>query len=188
MSAGLEMGAAVLRAMSKPLKWWIVIAEWEQGLRVRLGKHSDRLTPGVHLRIPWLDRIYVQSDRLRTMTSSGITGRSKDGKTIVFELAMHFSVANIKTLYMSLDDPEQTIRSYAHEMALEFIESANAADITASSLTQAVKFCATQISSWGLSDMSFTVTSLTTVRAYRLISNAYQTGTGMSDLEHGERK
>lgn len=188
MSAGLEMGTAVLRAMSKPLKWWVVIAEWEQGIRIRLGKNSTLLSPGIHFRIPWLDRIYVQSDRLRTMTNSGITCRSRDNKTVVFGLAMHFAIANVKQLYMTLDDPEQTIRAYAIDQALKFIEVSNAADITTGALEKAVTFCDDRVAGWGLRDLSFTVTTMAVVRAYRLLSHEHESSSGLADLSYGERK
>lgn len=46
-------------------KFWIVIAPWEIGVRVRLGKRAAAVTPGLHLRIPLIDVITLVNTRLR---------------------------------------------------------------------------------------------------------------------------
>ena len=54
-------------------KFWIVVAPWEVGIRVRIGKHARALQPGPHFRIPFLDRITVVNTRLRVLTSPPVT-------------------------------------------------------------------------------------------------------------------
>lgn len=54
-------------------KFWIVIAPWEIGVRVRLGKSAAQLTPGTHLRIPFIDVITLVNTRLRIDGTPPIT-------------------------------------------------------------------------------------------------------------------
>lgn len=54
---------------------------WEAALRVRLGRRVVMLGPGFHLRIPFLDRTFVRSVRLRTISDSGQTVVTQDGDT-----------------------------------------------------------------------------------------------------------
>jgi len=46
-------------------KCWIVIAPWEIGVRVRLGRNADAMQPGFHFRIPFVDVITLVNTRLR---------------------------------------------------------------------------------------------------------------------------
>lgn len=55
----------ILRSFWRCFIWWVVIQPWEQGIRVRLGKKRVRLEPGIHFRIPYLDAVFKQSNRLR---------------------------------------------------------------------------------------------------------------------------
>lgn len=183
-----EVGAAVLQSLTKPFKWWVVIAEWEQGVRVRLGKNTTHLMPGIHLRIPWLDRVYVQSARLRTITVTGITCRTQDGKTAIISLATHFTVANMLQLYQRLSSPETTLEAMAIEQVISYVEQRSSGEIKANEISSSLSV---DLEDCGLSDVSFAVTSFTCCRAFRLISNDYSTSSGMGSIDHdygGERR
>src|SRR5271170_1021499 len=54
-------------------KFWIVIAPWEIGVRVRLGKNAAAMHPGFHLRIPFVDVISLVNTRLRIDGTPPIT-------------------------------------------------------------------------------------------------------------------
>ncbi len=54
-------------------RFWIVIAPWEIGVRVRLGKNARALNPGPHLRIPFIDVIVLVNTRLRINGTPPIT-------------------------------------------------------------------------------------------------------------------
>ncbi len=54
-------------------KFWIVIAPWEIGVRIRLGKNAVSLKPGLHWRIPFLDAITLVNTRLRLDATPPVT-------------------------------------------------------------------------------------------------------------------
>lgn len=54
-------------------KCWVVIAPWEIGVRVRLGKNAVALKPGSHLRIPFIDVITLVNTRMRIDGTPPIT-------------------------------------------------------------------------------------------------------------------
>ena len=66
----------------KSFQLWVTVAPWEMGLRVRLGKTATVLCPGPHWRIPFLDRMFVQQVRLRSLGIGGQTVTTKDGKPL----------------------------------------------------------------------------------------------------------
>src|SRR3990167_9601576 len=112
----MEWLTTIIKSLARPFQWWVVIAEWESGLLVRLGKNSRVLAPGIHLRIPFLDRIYVQSIRLRTISFSGMQCVTKDGKTAVVGASISFSVSNVKDLYDSCSTPEYTLETQIQQI------------------------------------------------------------------------
>src|SRR5467141_2687015 len=102
----MEWLATLLRAFAQPFQWWIVIAPWEQGLRVRIGKIAAELGPGIHFRIPFFDRIYVQSIRLRTIMRSNQTVSSFDGHPLALSFSIDFSITNLREMFDTLSSPE----------------------------------------------------------------------------------
>lgn len=54
-------------------KFWLVIAPWEVGVRIRLGKTAAALQPGLHLRIPFVDVVTLVNTRLRFDVTPPVT-------------------------------------------------------------------------------------------------------------------
>lgn len=69
-----ELFGAIFRFF-RQFQIWVVVAPWEQAVRVRLGKHLSVLNAGVHLKLPFADLVYLQSVRLRI---SGIREADRD--------------------------------------------------------------------------------------------------------------
>lgn len=176
----------IVRGLAKPLKWWVVIAVWERGLRVRLGKNPKELLPGLHFRIPWLDRIYVQSVRHRTTTTRNINATTKDGKSVVVSIAIHFAVADVLKVYDSLSSPETTISSIAEASVVEEVKGRSLEDCDG---LAAAASAAINDNDWGLGEVTVKIIGFTVCRAYRLLQgdSAYGAGLGWLD-DGGERK
>jgi len=54
-------------------KFWIVIAPWNVGVRIRLGKVAKQMGPGLHFRIPFIDEITLINTRVRIDTTGTVT-------------------------------------------------------------------------------------------------------------------
>jgi len=183
----MEWLSSLLRGLAKPLKWWIVIATWERGLRVRLGKTSTALEPGIHLRIPWLDRIYVQSVRLRTLSTEKINAMSKDGKNVSISVAVHFTIKDVKRLYDSLSTPSYTILATVAEHLISNASEIEARRLTAEKLEAALDEWE-DWKRWGIGELTLSVTGFSVCRAYRLLQNEYQGGAGLWCLDGEDRE
>ena len=176
----------LIQYVGKPFQWWVVIAIWEQGLRVRLGKTSTLLYPGVHLRIPFLDRVYVQSIRRRTLTRINQTVTTLDKRTITFTLAIDFSIVDMEKLFNTLSCPDNTIMTRACGLVANFVATQNRADLTPSKMCQIVTD-GMHIEEWGLEKRGSTITSFAEARTYRLLNQDFSNLTGLSDLENDLR-
>lgn len=100
----MQWFSTVLQSMTRLFKWWVVVASWEQGVRVRFGKKTTRLDPGVHFRIPFLDRIYIQSTRTQVVHTYGQSISTPEGKVITFGIAVRFQIQDIVQLYNTVSD------------------------------------------------------------------------------------
>ena len=170
----------ILESFTQIFRWWVVVAPWEAGLLVRLGKKAKVLGPGIHFRIPFLDRVYVQSTRLRTATTTGHTLTTKDGKALTISFAVQFSVADIEKLYMSLAQPEHTIITICEGHVVKIVANLDSHDLTAEQIGEAVTV---KIPDYGLDDVKMFVTAIAFARTYRIISNEWRSSTGFDTEE-----
>lgn len=183
----------VFQSLSRPLTWWVVVATWEQAVRVRFGKRVHELGPGIHLRIPFVDRIYVQSTRLRTTCSTGLTITTEGGQTVTLSLAIEYSIASTLRVYETLANPDTILRCRFERMLTAAV-AAVPSGLTVHFINKAleIEVESMDLGVFGLRDARAFVTSFAVVRPIRLMSNDYVTSTSLHNIEEdssvGERK
>lgn len=149
-------------------QWWVVIAPWEMAIRVRHGNKIYVLSPGVHLRIPGLDRFFIQRIRKRYMTTPTQTVTTLDKQAITVSGGTAYNIADIGKLYNTLSDAEDVIQIETLACIAQYISSRNLIDITLSGLQDYVTQCL-KLDQYGLGDISFCITDFVCVKTYRLI-------------------
>lgn len=152
------------------VKVWVIVQPWQQGLRVRCGKHILKLHGGIYLRIPYLDSIYIQETRLRVASLPIQTLTSKDLKTVTISGSIGYSITDLETLYNSLYHPETTISNMAMSEMSDFVFKNNMADINPAKIEEAV-LAKLNAEDYGLKFEYFKVTSFAVVRTLRLIQD-----------------
>ncbi len=166
------------------IKIWVIIQPWQQGLRVRLGKTTKQLSPGIYFKIPYFDSVYVQEDRLRMVVLPIQTLSSKDNHTLTLNSSIGYSITSIQQLYQTLYHPETTIGYMAMSIISEFIFTNNLAGITPQKIEEVV-LAKLKGEDYGIRFGSFKLTTFAIVRTYRLI----QDGQWMDkDIDMNEKK
>lgn len=163
---GLQQVLALLKSL---LTWWIIVSPWERAVRVRLGKHEALLGPGVHLRIPFADRVYQQSTRRRASALPPQTLVTKDGKPLTVAVMVGYVINDLLLLYHTLHHAEGTIHSEVLGAIGRFVTSRESRNCGPVELAAAAT-SAVDLEQFGLGDVSITVTSFAYVRTYRLIT------------------
>lgn len=171
----------VAQGLRTILQWWVVVAPWEKGIRVRRGKDMAVLDPGIHLRIPLLDRVYVHAVRLRISDASNQTMSTKDGKSLTLSVAIEWSIGDIKKLYDSISLPESTLMQRVQALVAEYVVTRNAAELSPAALSVDVSKQLQQ-TDWGFAGLAIRCTAFAFCRTYRLIAHDYRSLTGL-DLE-----
>lgn len=170
----------LLSSLVRPFQWWVVVAPWEGALRVRLGRVAAVLEPGIHLRIPFLDRIYRESLRLRCFEETGITVSAADGRVVVLSVAVVFRIADLELLFQTLATPEEILAARVVSELVATVRRENA-DLEPGRLAGVVP-----AEEWGLADVSVSITSYAVCRAFRLIGDGGRDSTEINVHAHDQ--
>lgn len=158
----------ILDAIRGLLVWWVIVAPWEQAIRVRLGKKVALLPAGIHLRIPGVDRIYLQSVRVRISSLPPQTLTTRDNRALTIAVTMRYSISDLLTLYNTLHHAEGTLANIVLGAVGEFVVNNDLADCRPAALSAWVEG-RIKLERYGLKDVAVTVMTFAAVRTYRLI-------------------
>lgn len=174
----------IAEALKALVTWWIVIVPWEQGVRLRWGKKTTILGAGIHLKIPMMHKVYLQTTRRRYTEVPTQTVTTVDKKTITLRGTLGYSIKNILTLYETLHHAEDTLVNLAQMAVAEFISTREMVNCTPTELAKFVNE-RIDISRFGLGDQDFAITDFAVVKTYRIIkdSNRYTDGDSLSTNE-----
>lgn len=166
----------------KTFQCWVTIAPWESALRVRFGKTATAIGPGVHLRIPLTDRIFVQAVRLRPIFDTGQTITSKDGKVLTVSFVVYYAIGDMLKLYLSVSNPEQLLIGMVQGVVARVVTSTRSEDLTPAVIEAAVM---EQIPStdWGLTQVRLEITTFAYVKTYRIMNYEYRSTSDANNLE-----
>ncbi len=165
----------------KSFQFWIVIAPWESGLRVRLGKSAVVLGPGPHFRMPFIDRLFIQSVRLRTISDSGQTMVTRDGKVVSLSVAVSYEIADIEKLYRSVCNPEATLLHQVQGLVADFIAKSDSEALRPATIEESVSKSMPS-TEWGLGKVKLMVTTFAYARVIRLMTYEYRNLTGTNEM------
>lgn len=156
--------------ISNLFKWYFTILPWEEGLRVRWGKHIKKLGPGVHLRIPLLHVVYKQSVRMRRVDMPLQTVTSKDGKTITLAVTLGYAITDVGKLYSTLHQPDGTLANLVQSKVSQYITTHTLSECEPQ-LVEAAVSSGLDFSQFGLGETNVTVTDFAVVKTFRLIQD-----------------
>ena len=152
------------------IKIWIIVQPWQTGIRVRAGKKITKLSKGLYFRIPYIDSVYIQENRLRVASMPVQTLTSKDIKTITINGAVGYVINDIEKLYQTLFHPETTIINIASSEISEFVFNNNIQDINPQAIEDYV-LEKLNVEDYGLTFSYLKITTFAVVKTFRLIQD-----------------
>ncbi len=176
----------ITQTLAIPFRWWVIVAPWEQGLRIRGGKRAKLLRAGIHLRIPYWDRVYIQATRLRSMQVCGQTVTTRDGKVLTTSLAIEFAVSDIEAVYNHVSNPDSMVMFRVESAVTEFVATHDSSEVTPATIERAVNARDNPFPGWGLESIRVRVTCFAFTKTYRLMMHEYNTRSGLENLEAPE--
>lgn len=170
----------LLRGLAVPFKWWVTVAPWEQGLRVRVGKTAKLLLPGLHFVIPFFDRCYVASVRLRMLTDVRQTVSTADGHPVTLSVAVQFRIDDLRALFLKCANPETTILARVASVCASTVSAATRDSLSPRAIEDAAGLSVP--ADWGVAELSVRVVDFVQVRTLRLLSNDYRQTSELDQL------
>lgn len=173
----------ILSGVRALFTWWFAVAPWEQAVRVKWGKHSVLLGPGVHVRVPIRDRIYRQSMRLRSTETIGQNITTADGKILTISFVVEWAIDDLRRVLSTIIQPEKTLATRVKALMAEHVAQCSLADADPLALADAVTKQVNQLG-WGLRELRVRVTEfISAAKTYRLL----QGGNGFTELDFNTR-
>ena len=158
----------ILRQFGRLFRWWIIVLPWDQAIRVRLGKHTRVLQPGIYWRIPYIDLVFQQTIRRRSSRNDMQTLTTSDGHTITLASQMLYEINDIEKLYQSLHNPEDTLTALVQASIAQFVAGRDLVTCTPASIEKHL-YDKVEFEDMGLNGVEFYVTNFAVVRTYRLL-------------------
>lgn len=170
----------LLSVAAKPFQWWVVVAPWEQALRIRRGKVAALLGPGIHFRIPFFDRVYRQSLRRRVITDTGQTVTTLDGKVVTVAIGVSYEVADLLRLYSALANVESVLLNEVMAAVTEYVAKTSSSMLTPDGVARGAELDGDLCANWGLKSVSVKTLNFAFVKTYRLLMNDYRSLSGLN--------
>lgn len=160
----------LFRQFGNLFRWWYVVAPWEQSVRVRMGTRVQVLGAGVHVRIPFADRVFRQSTRRRFIPVTTQTVTTTDGKAVTVSGALAYEIHDIGKLYDTLHDAQDTLEAEAAAAVARYIAGRSISALRPAGIeTHVVE--SMDLTRYGLRGAEFAVTDFAAVRTYRLLQS-----------------
>ncbi len=159
---------AAIKGLFAPTAPWAMVSPWEQAIRVRFGKYIKSFGAGIHFKIPFFDRYYIQSVRTRISDLGRQTLSTADGKGVTVSGVVEYEILDLEALYQNLQNAEDTIINYAKSELISRIAVTPAQDVS-KKLEYQIE--APLLSDSGINVRSVRLTDCAVVRTYRIIGD-----------------
>lgn len=161
----------LLRSFFRGVRPWVVVAPWEQALRVRLGKHVRVLKAGFHLRIPVIDVVYMQSVRRRVSSIGQQTLTTADKQTVTLTAALGYAIDDVEAVYRGLHHAEDTLVQLSRQRIAQYVATHPLATCMPADLERLAGQLNLELELYGFVAPELRVTDFAVVKTYRLIGD-----------------
>jgi hypothetical protein len=127
------------------------------------------LHAGIHLKLPLLDLVYLQSIRMRVTELPRQTVMSADQHTISLTGALGYEIRDIGTLYKTLSHPEDTIINLAQAAIARYVSAHPLAECLPPRIEAELQ--GLNLSMYGLATTEMFVKDFAVARTYRIIGD-----------------
>lgn len=153
------------------------ISQWEAGVVLRFGRFNREIGPGWNFKIPFVETF--ESTAIVTTTSS-LPPQSlvtSDGKEIVVEAIVRYSIADARKFLLDVCDRDDAINDTAMGVIAKQIRSRTWAECCAASPEPTVeqeiaKRVRAALRKWGVHAEDVTIVTMSRMRSIRIVNNA----------------
>lgn len=178
----MEILGQLVQFIKEIFSWWFTVTPWEQAVFVRLGKNIKVLNSGFYFKIPFIDKVYIQSVRLRVVDLPMQTITTKDGVTITLKMMLKYSITDIYKLYNSISMPDSTLAGIIMAKIATYLREVTSTEISFIVLENDVNNIL-KASNFGLGNLEVNITSWAIVKTFRILQDQSWVFEGL-DVSH----
>lgn len=167
------MWQQIINRITGIFTWVIIVAPWEQAIRVRRGRGVKLLKSGMHLRIPVLDRVYRQPTRRRMNTIQPQTLTTIDRTTITLSSTIGYAIIDLLKLFEALHDASDTIEAEAAALIAKYVTSNRIEECNPSQIEDFVR-AHLKMDRYGLGEIEFYICNFAVVKTFRIIQGTFK--------------
>ena len=173
------MGSFVewLSRIFQGVKAWIIVQPWEKCVRVRLGKHTVLFGPGIHMRVPWIDEVFIVNTRLRISSVPAQTVTTADGKTVTVSGLVGFRISEPLVAMLTLQQPDTSCSALALTAISEAI-AGNRLELLSPDAVEKFALSVLEKKVFGVAFDFVRVVDFAVVRTYRILNEQWRPQTG----------
>jgi regulator of protease activity HflC (stomatin/prohibitin superfamily) len=106
----------------KLFQFWVVLNPYKGGVRLRLGKFHNVLTPGFHWMLPFnIDAPLWDNVVTETMRTKPQSLTTKDGVAVVISSVVTFRIEDVKTFLLDVEGRNAVVEDSAYGATSAFI-------------------------------------------------------------------
>ena len=164
---------AFLREMWEQVRPVVIIAQYERGVVLRLGRYSRTLDPGLHWLIPLFESVLSCNVVTQTMNLPSQSITTKDGKSIVVSGVTKYLVEDAKALLLDVWSARDAMNDVTLGAIQRVLSDRTWDEIRkgdcAKEITNAVRG---EVKKWGVKVDRVTLSDLALVRSIRLLQDS----------------
>ena len=102
---------------------FVVIDPWEEGFRVRLGKHTKVLKPGVHVSLPWIDTVTAIDVKRQAVNLPNQNIWTLDRKAVTISGAVEYAVTDTAKVFLDVQDLDESLIEVTQGLIADYVVS-----------------------------------------------------------------
>jgi regulator of protease activity HflC (stomatin/prohibitin superfamily) len=99
----------------------LFINQYQSGVILRAGKYKRNLSPGWHLRIPFIDDYHIDIVTIDTMVTKAVHITTLDDKTITAVPIIEYTIDNIKKFLIDTNDARTNIHDITRAYVSDYL-------------------------------------------------------------------
>lgn len=152
-------------------RFWQVVAPFEEGVQIRLGKFNRILASGLHFVLPFgIDHCIIQCVVPTTHSLGDESITTKDGKSIGFSAVVTYQIRDIKKALLEIEDVTHAVRDACSGEIGRVLRESTWEEILASEMLDKLTMaCRKRGWKYGIEIMSTQLAGISLVRSIRLM-------------------
>lgn len=154
--------------------FFVIIPQYERGVRMRNGKFKEVLEPGFHWKIPIIDTVLTHMIVTTTLNISEQSVTTKDWKSVVVASVVKYDVSDIETFLLTVGDQIDALSDMTKGIIRKQIMKREWKDCNSSTLLTDIKNeVKEKAQEWGINVIEVTLTDLGEMRSFRLFNSTF---------------